>query len=77
MIKGILSNDETTEESQNKPIIQVLVRYSLELVLYLLFFAWTLYLGVNFYRVIVKHQDTFDENVSIDEEQDSIYLEDS
>ncbi len=47
----------------------------LEFVLFLAFFSWSLFLGVNFFRMIEKHKYLYDDNVSLDDEIDAVYLE--
>ena len=51
------------------------MRYTVELLIFLAFFAWSTYLGINFFRLIEKHREYYDDNVSIDEDQDDLYLE--
>ena len=53
----------------------ILLRYSVEFVVFLFFFAWSLYLGVNFFRLLEKHREYYDDNVSIGEDQDDLYFE--
>lgn len=55
--------------------LNILLRYSIELVIFLAFFMWSLYLGVNFFRLLEKHREYYDDNVSIDDDQDDLYFE--
>lgn len=48
---------------------------SLEFLLYLVFLSWSLYLGINFFKMVEKHKEIYDDNVSLDEDRSAVLLE--
>lgn len=47
----------------------------LEFILFLILNSWSLYLGVGFFQMIEKHKDLYDDNVSIEEDDEDIIFE--